>query len=138
MKSSVRIVLLLCAVLAAHVSALTAQKSKPAPGKTESCEEAKALLDLLRNDAGNEDVIVLVARSGDGENSRKINGPRLYSVWSYLHHAGQFPADRLVKAEGEKVRGPGRIDIYAKGRLMLTLTAKRGGDIVGPRTCGTH
>lgn len=133
MKFPAWIVLLLCAGLATPVAALTAQQSKPVLGTTGNVEEAKALLDLLHNEVGDEGVIILVARLGDGETSRKINGPRLYSVWSYLHHAGQFPADRLVKAEGEKVRGPGRIDIYAKGRLMLTLTAQRGRDIVGPR-----
>ncbi len=138
MKLPAWIVLLLCAVLAAPAPALTEQKLKPILGVTGNCEEAKALLDLLRNDVGDEGVIILIARLGDGETSRKINGLRLYSVWSYLHHAGQFPSDRLIKAEGEKVRGGGRIEIYAKGRLMLSLTAKPGGDIVGPKTCGTH
>jgi hypothetical protein len=138
MKVITMMVLLLCAVMVTPVAALTEQKSKPVLGMTGNCEEAKALLDLLRNDVGDEGVIILIARLGDGEASRKINGRRLYSVWSYLHHAGQFPSDRLVKAEGEKVVGPSRIEIYAKGRLMLSLTAKTGGDIVGPKTCGIH
>jgi hypothetical protein len=138
MKVPATLVLLLCALLITPVAAQTEQKPKAALGTAGSCEEAKALLDLLRNDVDGEGVIILVARLGDGERSRQINGPRLDAVWSYLHHAGQFPAERLVKAEGEKVGGSGRIDIYAKGRLTLTLTAKRGGDIVGTKSCGAH
>lgn len=136
MKSYAGMALLLCLALTFPVAAQTEPEAKPALGVAGSCEEAKALLDLLRNDVGDEGVIILVARLGDGEPLRKVNQQRLSNVWSYLHHAGQFPAQRLVKAEGEKARGAGRIDLYAKGRLMLTLTAKRGGDIVGARACG--
>ena len=111
-------------------------KLEPVLGTSEKCEEAKALLDLLRIEAGDEGVIILVARLGDGEKSRKVNRERLYNVWSYLHHAGQFPESRIIKAEGERARGSGRVELYAKGKLMLVLSGRRNGDIVGPRTCG--
>ena len=79
----------------------------------------------------------MVARLGDGETSPKVNRRRLYSAWSYLHHAGQFPENRVVKAEGERVRGAGRIELYAKGKLMLVLAAERvNADMVGEKSCG--
>ena len=112
------------------------EQLKPALGTAKKCEEAKALLDALRNDAGAEGVIILVARLGDGE-SPKLNRRRLYAAWGYLHHAGQFPEGRLVKAEGERVRGRGRVELYAKSKLMLVLMAERpNDDIVGAKSCG--
>jgi hypothetical protein len=128
--------LLLCLAAVSLVTAQTEGELKPVLGMAHTCEEAKALLDLTRNDVGNEGVIVLVARLGDREVSRRLNRQRLFNVWSYLHHAGGFPANRLVKAEGDRVRGFGRMELYAKGRLMLILPAKRQGDIVGVRSCG--
>lgn len=137
MRFRATITLLLCLAVGLTAAARTGDEPKSVLGVAGTCEEAKALLDLLRKDVGDDGVIVLVARSGEGETSRKINGQRLYAVWSYLHNAGKFPADRLVKAEGEKVRGRGRVELYAKGKLMLVLTAKRGGDIVGVKSCGS-
>jgi hypothetical protein len=131
------IFLLIALAASGHIVAQAQEKLVPPLGTAMKCEEAKVLLDVLRYDAGDEGVIILVARRGDGEPSPKINR-RLYSVWSYLHHAGPFPADRLVRAEGERVRGRGRVELYAKGKLMLILAAERpGDDIVGPKSCGS-
>ena len=129
-------ILLLVMLITSPAVAYAQQRLDPVLGTVSNCEEGKALLDLLRNETGNEGVIILVARLGDGETSRKVNRERLYNTWSYLHHAGQFPDEKLVKAEGERVRGQGRVELYAKGKLMLVLTAKRNGDIVGVKSCG--
>jgi hypothetical protein len=90
----------------------------------------------VRNLSGDDGIIILIARLGKGEYQRKSNRERLHAVWSYLHHAGQFPEHRIVKAEGDRVSGQGRVEIYANGRLMLSLTSSRKGDIVGRKTCG--
>ena len=127
-------------VALAAVGCIDAQaqgKLVPTLGTAVKCEEAKALLDVLRNDAEDEGVIILVARLGASDPWPKVNRRRLNSVWSYLHHAGQFPESRLVRAEGERLRGRGRVELYAKGKLMLVLVAERpSDDIVGPKSCG--
>ena len=136
-KTKTGLLLLLALVTPGFPIVQAQTKLDPPPGTVRKCGEAKAALDLLRNDAGDEGVIILVARPGEGEYSSKVNRRRLYSAWSYLHHAGQFPEDRLVRAEGERVRGRGRVELYAKGKLMLILAAERpGDDIVGLKSCG--
>ena len=136
MKIQTSVFLLLALAIAKPAVVPAQEVLAPILGTAKKYEDAKARLDMLRNEVGGEGVIILVARLGDGEKSRKVNRERLYNVWSYLHHAGQFPESRIVKAEGERARGRGRVDLYAKGKLMLVLTGRRNGDIVGPRTCG--
>src|SRR5215208_1205023 len=100
------------------------------------CEGTKAILDRFCIEAGNDGVIILVARLGNGEVSRKINRERLQHINYYLNVTRAIPKNRLVLADGERVRGLGRVEIYAQGKLMLALTVKRNGDILGLKSCG--
>ncbi len=100
------------------------------------CEGTKAILDRFCIEAGNDGVIILVARLGNGEVSRKSNRDRLQHINYYLNITRAIPKNRLVLAEGERVRGLGRVEIYAQGKLMLVLTVKRNGDILGLKSCG--
>src|SRR5882724_3072881 len=60
--------------------------------------------------AGADRVLIAVARLGTGEASRELNRRRLFNVRNYLEHYRGVPAKRIVTAEGEKVRGYGRVD----------------------------
>lgn len=104
-KVQTGVLVLLCLVGANSAAAQEAGLLKPVLGSTDNCEDAKARLDNVRILSGEEGVIVLVARLGRGETSRRVNRERLHAIWSYLHRGGRFPDNRLVKAEGERVRG---------------------------------
>jgi len=74
-------------------------------------------------------VLIVVARLGDSENSRELNRRRLYNVREYLRERGRLAADRIVVAEGERVRGYGRLEYYLGGRLFEQLLFRRNGYI---------
>jgi hypothetical protein len=100
------------------------------------CEGTKAILDRFVIEAGSDGIIILVARFGNGEVSPKINRDRLQHINYYLNITRGIPKNKLVLAEGERARGLGRVEIYAQGKLMLVLTVKRNGDILGLKSCG--
>jgi hypothetical protein len=72
-------------------------------------------------------VLVVVARLGDGEGSRELNRRRLYNVREYLEGRGGLAADKIVVAEGERVRGYGRLEYYLGGKLFEQLLFRRNG-----------
>jgi hypothetical protein len=109
---------------------------EPVFGTTNNCEDAKARLDATTIEVGKEGFIILITRLGDGESLRKVNRQRLYYILRYFNRADQLGEKRLITAEGERIRGLGRVEIYAKGKLMLILTTKRNGDILGVKSCG--
>lgn len=110
------------------VSASVAQDSptdtrvaKSVPG---NCETNSAELDDLRNEAlegtAKDGVIIAIARLGNRETSRVHNRRRLLAVKGYLIKYG-VPAQRIVMAEGERVDGYGRVELYAAGKLRNVL-----------------
>ncbi len=135
-KLNVRIILLLYISVASPVIAQQKNDLQPVFGITGNCEDAKARLDGVAIEVGREGIVILIAKLGDGEISRKVNRQRLYYILRYFNRADQLGEKRLIKAEGERVRGPGQVEIYAKGKLMLILTTKRNGDILGVKSCG--
>ena len=72
-------------------------------------------------------VMVVMARLGDGEGSRELNRRRLYNVREYLKERGGLAADKIVVAEGERVRGYGRLEYYLAGKLFEQLLFRRNG-----------
>ena len=97
-----------------------------------NCEQYSADIDRMRSQfselIGRSDYIILVARSGMGERSRELNRRRLHNVSERLKAAG-IEADKIVIAEGERVAGLGRVEIYASGRKIESLRASRNQDI---------
>jgi len=91
-----------------------------------NCETNSAHLDDVRNDvlrrADKNEVVVAVARLGDKEMSRTHNRRRLRAVRDYLVKYG-VPAESVVTAEGERVKGYGRVELYVKGKLRTVLSA---------------
>ncbi len=99
-----------------------------AQGRPGNCEMNAALLDSVRNEAlekANRDgTVILIARLGNGESSRVHNRRRLLIAKNYLSKYG-LPAQRIVAAEGERVDGYGRIELYVAGKLRTVLLANR-------------
>lgn len=78
---------------------------------------------LRRQAANNGNLIFIIARLGDGELSKDLNRRRLHNVRVI------FKSDNLVVAEGERIKGPGCIEIYIDCKLALVSKIKRGRDI---------
>ena len=91
-----------------------------------SCEVNSAYLDSLAQDfrSGGERIFV-VSRLGDGEASRALNRSRLEYARVYLVLNRELNSGRVVFAEGERVKGEGRLELYLGSKLYLVSLAKR-------------
>ena len=99
------------------------------------CETTKAELDLVAQTTGRDKTIIVIARLGGGETSRVINRRRLGGLRDYLESVRSFPPDKLITAEGERVRGLGRVELYVGGELLMVFTLNRNKDFW--RGCST-
>ena len=74
-------------------------------------------------------VTILVARLGDGERAREVNRRRLHNVLAFLTTSSDLNAQNVIAAEGERVRGFGRVKIYVAGKLVDALLAEKNKDL---------
>lgn len=74
-------------------------------------------------------VLIIIARLGDGEKDRGLNRRRLYNVRLKLSGGLDVPAERIIVAEGERLRGFGRVEFYFGGELVGALLIQKRGDI---------
>ena len=118
----------LCLVIGAFSVCLAQNPNKTAP---ENCEQNSASLDNMRyvaqEGSDRNSLVIAIARLGNGETSRELNRRRLH----YLRvHWGDYglPAGRLILAEGERVNGYGRVEIYVSGKLFDVFLMERGRD----------
>jgi hypothetical protein len=94
------------------------------------CEANDATLNVTHQTAGGKDLIIFIARLGDGEKNRSLNYRRLHNVRAYLTEFGwKRDPQTIILAEGERVKGYGRIEIYVKGILFDVLAVKTNGDL---------
>jgi hypothetical protein len=98
--------------------------------KPTNCETHIAILDIADQDAGRDGLIIIIGRLGDGERSRELNQHRLHSARAYLteYRAVRSPAT-IVIAEGERVTGYGRIELYIGGKLHTVFAIRRNADL---------
>lgn len=68
--------------------------------------------------------LFVVVRPGAGETSRRLSRARLHNTRRHLSSKG-FGPRATVFAEGERVRGEGRIEFYLGSRLRLVVLARR-------------
>ena len=97
----------------------------------DNCEGNSLRLDVVRNKslaAGEKKVTIAIARLGNGEQSRELNRRRLYTIRAYLT-AMELPPQRLITAEGERVLGYGRIELYVGGELVEILSVEQRKDL---------
>lgn len=94
----------------------------------DTCEGNTVRLDIVRQKSREVDltgVTIAIARLGKGELSSEINNRRLYTARKYL----DLPSDSFVAAEGERVQGFGRIELYVGGRLLEVLPVEKCQDL---------
>ena len=102
------------------------QSTKPA-----NCESDIAILDLASRRAGEDGLIIAIARLGDGERQRSLNFRRLHNVRVYLTEwNGRRNPKTVLIAEGERVTGYGRIELYVGGALLQTLLVRPNADLI--------
>ncbi len=100
-----------------------AKNTPPTQSTPEGCEVNSSNLNIVAKDELPRDgVVIAIARLGNGEISRTLNRRRLLIVKGGLIKSG-LPEQRLVIAEGERINGYGRVELYAAGKLQMTLLA---------------
>src|SRR5262249_54392719 len=81
--------------------------------------------------AGDEGLIIIIARLGDGEYNRELNRRRLHNTRVYLTEFDWHrKPETVVTAEGDRVQGYGRVELYVRGKLYRVLPVKRNRDLL--------
>ena len=93
-------------------------------------ETTSHYLDLIAKSAGEEKSIIMVARLGDGESSRRIIRRRLSALRDYFVNTRRIAESSVVTAEGERVRGLGQVEVYVGGKLLVVFRMRRNRDFV--------
>ena len=95
------------------------------------CEGVMMRLDFIAIDAevsGKDQTVIIIARLGTSETSRKLIASRLRQVANYLSR--RIPKERIITAEGERVRGLGQLEFYVGGKLHSIFKVRRNKDLV--------
>jgi hypothetical protein len=106
------------------------QKSKsnaaiPSPQEPIDCDSAASYLDfaVIATRELEGAYLILIARLGTGETSRRLNQHRLSVVEEYVLRRGSDL--KYVLAEGGRVKGLGQIELYVGGRLSRIMPFKK-------------
>jgi hypothetical protein len=115
------------------------QKLKPTAGgigvadKPLNCEMTLQLMedvrDLIKAQGGENNVMILIARLGSREKSRSLNRRRLLNVREGLRGTLGV-VEPIVIAEGERVNGFGRVEVYIGGKFVGALLARRNSHVI--------
>lgn len=99
-----------------------------------NCEQNLSYFDILITEANTYpgSSVILIARLGDGENSRKYNQRRLAVVKAGLSAFERYPAERVITTQGGRVRGKGQVEVYIGGRLVAVFKAGRRKNLQDP------
>lgn len=97
--------------------------------RTNNCELNVLRLHDVNAMAGREELIIVIARLGKNEQSRRFNNRRLHNVKVYLEEfLGRLPKTTIL-AEGGRTDGKPRLELYVKGKLLDTLELEIGEDV---------
>ena len=107
-----------------------------AGAKPARCEHRSAVLHWIHQDTPADELIVVVARLGDGDVRPNLAWRRLHNVrayWTeYSHEGREGPRrdpEKIVLAEGERVKGYGLLEFYVGGKLVQAIRAARNSDV---------
>lgn len=75
-------------------------------------------------------VLIVIVRLGDGENSSELIQRRIYNMREYIKYRyNSLASEKVIVAEGETVKGNGRIEYYLGGQLSERLLYPKNGYI---------
>jgi hypothetical protein len=96
-----------------------------------TCEDNISYLSNAHHLAGADGTIIAIGHLGDGESSLKLSSRRLHNVRVYLTEFGWHrQPTTVITAEGERIKGYGRVELYVKGVLFAILQVKRNHDLL--------
>ena len=93
-------------------------------------EYPKALLDDAVMAEGKSESFIIIARLGTGERSRQLIRQRLFAPSNYLMESRGLQKNRVITAEGERVRGLGHVEVYVGGKLRILFKMERNKNFV--------
>lgn len=98
-----------------------------------NCEMTLQLMedvrDLIKAEADEKSILILIARLGNGERSRTLNRRRLYNVREGFQVTLGI-VKPIVIAEGERVNGYGRVEVYIGGKFIGALLARKNSHVI--------
>jgi hypothetical protein len=95
------------------------------------CESAKAEFDLIAAVANERDSnVIIISRLGKGEYSRGVSRLRMAQIRDHLMMVRAYTSDRVVTAEGERVKGLGVVEVYIKRKPFIIYRMKRNRDFI--------
>ena len=98
-----------------------------------NCEMTLQLMedvrDLIGAESGERGVLILIARLSSGEKSRTLNRRRLLNVREGLQGTLGI-IEPIVIAEGERVNGFGRVEVYSGGKFAGALLARKNSHVI--------
>lgn len=98
--------------------------------KPTNCENHIKMLEGANDVAGKDGLIILIARPGAGDTKPEISGRRLYSARAYLTDYLRLRSPKtIVTAEGDRVEGYGRLEIYVAGKLYQVLAIRANAEL---------
>jgi hypothetical protein len=101
--------------------------------KPQLCESRTAAMDGITQKTPPNKQLIVIARLGAGETKRNLNWRRLENVRAYWTQAIAPEARRrpetIILAEGERVRGLGRLEFYVAGNLVWVINVPRNADL---------
>ncbi len=130
-------VFVLWSTIASHAAAQEAKPPEPFFDTYNNCESNISWLDYVHSQAGNDGLVIAIARLGDGEQPRRLIQRRLHNVRLYLEKVRGRAPKTLIVAEGEQARGRGRVEFYVGGKLIGALSVGRGEDLYAGSCDGT-
>ncbi|HEY2974225.1 MAG TPA: hypothetical protein VGJ48_17045 [Pyrinomonadaceae bacterium] len=96
--------------------------------KPTNCEFHIATLDAAHDQAGKDGLVIAIARLGDGKQRQDLNRRRLHNVRTYLVEFEHRSRQTIITAEGERVNGYGRVELYVGGKLFYVLMIRANAD----------
>jgi len=89
------------------------------------CEGAATRLDfaVIETEKIEGGYLIIIARLGDGETSTRLNATRLTGIKEYILRRGSDL--KYVLAQGARVKGLGRVEVYVGGKLTEIMPFKK-------------
>lgn len=97
--------------------------------KPANCEFNISILTGAHRMAGDAGLVIMIARLGNGERRRELNRRRLHNARTFLTEFGHRNPQTIVTAEGDRVDGYGRVELYAGGKLFDVLMTNPNNDL---------
>lgn len=106
------------------------ESARPVVGRDNHCEENRSFFDYIHVEAGNEPLII-IARLGEREQGRALNWRRLHNIREYFTYFREIPEQNIIVAEGEPIKGRGRVEVYLRGQLVAVFIVGPNQDLSG-------